>query len=60
MVDGRTISPQDLGLASAPVVNAVNSFDDYIDLPLTEAKTRLVEDFERAAITRAIEIESAT
>ena len=37
---------------------ATESFQAYYDLPLTEAKNRLVEDFERAAIERAMEQES--
>ena len=58
MSDDEIISPQDLGLVDATPAVAVESFQAYYDLPLTEAKNRLVEDFERAAIERAIEQES--
>jgi DNA-binding NtrC family response regulator len=58
MSDDEVISPQDLGLAEVlPSVDGA-TFHAYYDLPLTEAKNRLVEDFERAAIERAIEQES--
>ncbi len=58
MSDDELISPQDLGLLDSAPAIATESFQAYYDLPLTEAKNRLVEDFERAAIERAIEQES--
>ena len=58
MSDDAIISPQDLGLIESQPSLDTASFQDYFDLPLTEAKNRLVEDFERAAIVRAIEQES--
>ncbi|MDX1928497.1 MAG: sigma-54 dependent transcriptional regulator [Pirellulaceae bacterium] len=58
MSDDAIISPQDLGLVEVlPSIDST-TFQAYFDLPLTEAKNRLVEDFERAAIDRAIEQES--
>jgi DNA-binding NtrC family response regulator len=58
MSDDAIISPQDLGLVEVlPNIDST-TFQAYFDLPLTEAKNRLVEDFERAAIDRAIEQES--
>ena len=58
MSDDEIISPLDLGLSEVlPNVDTA-TFQAYYDLPLTEAKNRLVEDFERAAIERAIEQES--
>ena len=58
MAASTIISPQDLGLVLAMDSSCRNSFEDYLDLPLTEAKTKLVEDFERTAIMRAVELES--
>lgn len=58
MSDDRIISPQDLGLATVSPNVDTTTFQSYFDLPLTEAKTQLVEDFERAAIERAVEQES--
>lgn len=57
MADGEVISAQDLGLADNSATVQLDAFQAYYDLPLTEAKTRLVEDFERAAIERAVEQE---
>jgi DNA-binding NtrC family response regulator len=58
MSDDEIISPLDLGLSEVlPNVDTA-TFQAYYDLPLTEAKNRLVEDFERVAIERAIEQES--
>ncbi len=58
MSDDEIISPQDLGLIESLPRAETNQFEAYFDLPLTEAKNRLVEDFERMAIERAIEQES--
>jgi DNA-binding NtrC family response regulator len=58
MSDAAIISPQDLGLVEVLPSRDTASFQAYFDLPLTEAKNRLVEDFEKAAIARAIEQES--
>lgn len=58
MSDDELISPHDLGLADSSPTVQVESFQAYYDLPLTEAKNRLIEDFERAAIERAVEQES--
>ncbi len=58
MSDDEIITPQDLGLIDATPSVPLESFEAYYDLPLTEAKNRLVEDFERAAIERALEQEA--
>jgi transcriptional regulator of acetoin/glycerol metabolism len=33
-------------------------FDQYLDLPLTEARSQLLEDFERVMIIRAVDLEA--
>ncbi|MCM2371145.1 sigma-54-dependent transcriptional regulator [Aporhodopirellula aestuarii] len=49
------ITARDLGLC--PETSKLNEqlFNDYFDLPLTEAREQLSSDFERAAIIRALE-----
>jgi len=54
MCDGTVISSCDLGLSGATIDIPECAFSEYIDLPLTEAKERLVADFERAAITKCL------
>ncbi len=48
----------DLGLNLKCEASDEAPFEPYLDLPLTEARTQLVEDFERLAIQRALETES--
>jgi DNA-binding NtrC family response regulator len=54
MCDRDTISTADLGLAASPSTDESIAFETYFGLPLTEARERLVEDFERMAIERAL------
>jgi len=54
MSDGDTISPQDLGLVATSSSEERSTFEDYAALPLTEARERLVEDFERYAIEKSL------
>jgi DNA-binding NtrC family response regulator len=54
MCDGDTVTAADLGLGAMPTNEDVMSFESYFELPLTEARERLVEDFERIAIERAL------
>jgi len=57
MAATEEIRPGDLGLpGSAPTADGEqDDFEALLELPLTEAKSRLVERFERYAITRALE-----
>lgn len=56
LAEGTQIKACDLGL-SRPATDAEEyaAFSKYSGLPLTEAKARLVEDFERVTITAALE-----
>jgi len=45
---------QDLGLSICNDVVPSQAFDEYLSLPLTEARDRLVADYERLAIERAL------
>ncbi len=59
MCEGDRVSAEDLGLSRPNPDDASKNFDPYLDLPLTEAKNLLIQDFERMAITRALDIESS-
>jgi DNA-binding NtrC family response regulator len=54
MSEGETITAFDLGLFGRETRNEEPAFKDYLDLPLSEGRDRLVEDFERAAIEKAL------
>ncbi len=58
MADGERIDRCDLGLHASAESAGQTPFEKYWDLPLTEAKNLLVEEFEAAAIARALELES--
>ncbi len=58
MCEGEIVSATDLGLSRKASEDTSNNFDPYLDLPLTEAKTLLIQDFERRAISRALLSES--
>lgn len=58
MAEGKNILPQDLGLASHESSESSDSFERYFDLPLTEARNQLLDDFDRAAIERALKQEN--
>ncbi len=53
------LSPVDLGLGQVtePSTTSTGSFDEYLDLPLTEARDKLTQDFEQLAIRRALSLE---
>lgn len=55
MVEGDTISPNDLPLAGGKRVEETMHFAELAQLPLTEAKSMLVESFERFAIEKALD-----
>ncbi len=54
MASGGRIVAADLGIRSRGT-DLTREFGDLLDLPLTEARTRLVSEFERAAITLALQ-----
>ena len=55
MAAGGEITTTDLGLAGgAAAAEQTPAFDAFLDLPLTEGKERLIECFERQAISRAL------
>ena len=53
-----SITPADIGLTTTRDSSEADAFETYFDLPLTEARNQLVEDFERQAICRAMNAES--
>lgn len=54
MAEQGRIRPADLRLTGDEIDTEVGDFTALLDLPLTEAKTQLVEMFERQAIERAL------
>jgi DNA-binding NtrC family response regulator len=59
MASERTITPADLGLSTfVALANEEASFNEYFEMPLTEAKQLLVERFEQQAIERAMRLEN--
>ena len=54
MSESTRILPGDLGLAIQKHAESTDSFDRYLDLPLTEARNLLLDDFDRVAIERAL------
>ncbi len=58
LCDSQTLLPSDLGLTCERQTPESDKFEQYYDLPLTEARNQLVEDFERQIIQRALDIES--
>ncbi len=57
MADGHILKPGDLGLARSSSADHSTGFESYFDLPLTDGRHQLVEDYERAMIQRAVELE---
>jgi DNA-binding NtrC family response regulator len=57
MADGPILEPDDQGLAPSTSVDETSNFDQDLNLPLTEGRNQLVENFERRTIQRAIEQE---
>lgn len=58
MSESERILPGDLGLAMHKNMDSANNFERYLDLPLTEARNQLMDDFDRAAIERALSQEN--
>ncbi|MEZ6079283.1 MAG: hypothetical protein R3C56_27520 [Pirellulaceae bacterium] len=58
MAEDEHVNRIDLGLKAATELGEPSRFDKYLDLPLTEAKNQLVEEFETLAIERALQLES--
>ena len=58
--DQPIIRPEDLGLTAqrSPGSSDSHGFERYLNLPLTEARTQLIEDFERLAIRLALDAEN--
>jgi DNA-binding NtrC family response regulator len=55
MADGNELSAADLSLPPQLESSGLGDSSAWLELPLAEAKARLVENFERAAITAALE-----
>jgi DNA-binding NtrC family response regulator len=55
MTDAKEIRAADLRLPSPVAASEATSFSDLMHLPLTEAKEKLVESFERARIIAGLE-----
>lgn len=58
MSEDRVLSAVDLGLQASQPVLETQGFEPYLDLPLTEGKNKLCDDFERLAIQRALDAEA--
>ena len=58
LCERETITPEDLGLVPQTDTDSETGFDKYFDIPLTEARSQLVEDFERTVIRRALDAEA--
>lgn len=58
LAEDEKIAARDLGLAADLPSSRGSSWEPYLDLPLSEARDRVTEDFERAAISHALEQES--
>ncbi len=58
MSEDNGIRVTDLGLSCSIDQKDENFFDKYLDLPLTEAKNMLLEEYEALAIERALRLES--
>lgn len=54
MCESDVVTAADLGLVAGGNDHGSTGFEAYFDLPLTEARERLVEDFERQAIERTL------
>jgi DNA-binding NtrC family response regulator len=58
MAEDERITRSDLGLQVVKEAGAQAHFDRYLELPLTEAKSQLIEEFEALAIERAMQLEA--
>ncbi len=54
LCENNRITARDLGLTPQRVEGDTSTWAVYLDMPLSQARTRLVEDFERAAIEHAL------
>ncbi len=57
MAETERILPGDLGLAIQKHAESTDNFERYFDLPLTEARNLLLDDFDRVAIERALKLD---
>jgi DNA-binding NtrC family response regulator len=55
MAEGPEIRPSDLRLPGTETASDATPFADMLNMPLTEAKEKLVESFERTRIAAALE-----
>jgi len=58
MASSDKITSLDLGLSSMVANSDAAPFQTYLDLPLTEGRDRVVEDFERSSIENALSAEA--
>ena len=58
MASSDKITSLDLGLSSMVANSDAAPFQAYLDLPLTEGRDRVVEDFERSSIENALSAEA--
>ena len=58
LAEDERIAARDLGLVGALPSSPTSSWEPYLDLPLSEARDRVTEAFERFAIGHALEQES--
>jgi len=58
MASSDKITPLDLGLSGIVDTSDAAPFQAYLDLPLTEGRDRVVEDFERSSIKNALTAEA--
>ncbi|MFG0261982.1 MAG: helix-turn-helix domain-containing protein [Novipirellula sp. JB048] len=58
LCENNLVTRTDLGLSREREADHETVFTPYLELPLSEARAQLVEDFERLAIQRALEMES--
>ncbi len=54
MAAAEKITAIDLGLMASPTIAPLGHFDEYLDLPLTDGRERVIEDYERASIGKAL------
>jgi DNA-binding NtrC family response regulator len=58
MSDSDTIGPADLGLSIVTSSRSSGSWEAYLDMPLSESHQRLLTDFDRLAVERALTAEN--
>lgn len=55
MSESKRIKAADLGLAQPAFRQPADCFETYLGLPLTEGRERVIADFERASILKAVD-----